>query len=129
MKIRIPKLLLEGQLQEIITLEIFNALLENAETIGPKTAVELIMGSKGGFFTVKYTKKDGTDRVMNARLGVKKHLKGGSLPYDAASKGLIPCYDAQFEDPTKAYRMINVTTMSALKINGKVYVIDNSRND
>jgi len=68
-------------------------------------------------FSVKFYKKDGTLREMVCRLGVKKHLKGGELAYDAKSLGYLPVFDMQKED----YRMINTNTIVEIKINGQVY--------
>ena len=68
-------------------------------------------------FSVKSIKKDGTVREMVCRLGVKKHLKGGELAYDAKSMGYLPVFDMQKED----YRMINTNTILEIKINGVVY--------
>ena len=56
---------------------------------------------------------------MNARLGVKAYLKGGELPYDAESKGLLPVYDIQ----KKAYRIINTQTIKELKISNNIYTV------
>ena len=61
------------------------------------------MVSDGKIFTVEFVKKDGTVRKMNARLGVKKHLKGGSLAFDPSERNLLPVFDMQKE----GYRMIN----------------------
>lgn len=85
-------------------------------------AKQMIKDTKGKFFTVTFTKKDGTTRVMNARLGVKAYLKGGELPYDPASKGtygLIPVFDI----PKKEYRMINVDTITKIKIGNNEYQV------
>ena len=91
-----------------------------AGPISTEEAKQLIKGTKGKFFTVTFTKrKDGTTRVMNARLGVKAYLKGGDLPYDPDTKGLIPVYDMK----NKGYRMINVNTISNLKIGGNEYQV------
>jgi hypothetical protein len=87
--------------------------------INKDQAEQLIKDTKGKFFTVTFIKKDGTTRVMNARLGVKAYLKGGDLPYDAASKGLLPVFDI----PKRAYRMININTISNLKIGNNEYII------
>ena len=57
-----------------------------AGAISTEEAKQLIKDTKGKFFTVTFTKKDGTTRVMNARLGVKAYLKGGDLPYDPDTK-------------------------------------------
>jgi hypothetical protein len=80
-------------------------------------AKQLIKNTKGKFFTVTFIKKDGSERVMNARLGVKAYLKGGDLPYNPDEKGLIPVYDMK----NGGYRMINIPTISKLKIGNNEY--------
>jgi hypothetical protein len=90
-----------------------------AGAISTEEAKQLIKATKGKFFTVTFTKKDGTTRVMNARLGVKAYLKGGDLPYDPDTKGLIPVYDMK----NNGYRMINVNTISNLKIGSNEYQV------
>ena len=85
--------------------------------INQDEAKQLIKDTKGKFFTVTFTKKDGTTRVMNARLGVKAYLRGGELPYNPEAKGLIPVYDMQKHD----YRMVNINTISKLKIGNNEY--------
>ena len=97
--------------------------ISSAETpqgsISRPEAKQMIKDTKGKFFTVTFTKKDGTTRVMNARLGVKVYLKGGELPYDSEAKGLIPVYDVKTGD----YRMINVDTITKLKIGNNEYEV------
>ena len=88
-----------------------------AGTITKEQAKQLIKDTKGKFFTVTFIKKDGTERVMNARLGVKVYLKGGELPYNPDEKGLIPVYDVK----TGGYRMVNVNTIKKLKIGNSEY--------
>lgn len=90
-----------------------------AGPISKAEAKQMIKDTKGKFFTVTFIKKDGTTRVMNARLGVKAYLKGGELPYDPEEKGLIPVYDVK----TKDYRMINVNTITALKVGNNSYTV------
>lgn len=80
-----------------------------------KEAVDIIFATKGKFFTVLFIKKNGQERVMNARLGVKKYLHGGSLRYDPIAKGLLPVLDVQIQE----YRMINFNTLKMVKI-GKI---------
>jgi hypothetical protein len=95
--------------------------------ISAEEAKRLIKDTNGKIFTATFNKKDGTERVMNARLGVKKYLKGGTLAYDAESKGLIPVYDMQYkENPEKAYRTINVNTLTKLKIGKNIYTVTSS---
>jgi hypothetical protein len=43
--------------------------------------VKEMVGSK--IFSVEFIKLNGEHRKMVCRLGVKKHLRGGSLSYDA----------------------------------------------
>ena len=87
--------------------------------ISKEEAKNLIKATNGKFFTVTFTKKDGTTRVMNARLGVKAYLKGGELPYDPDAKGLIPVYDVK----TRDYRMVNLNTITNLKIGNNQYQV------
>jgi hypothetical protein len=108
---------------------------EPAGTITLDQAKELIANTKGGFFTVTFLAQDRDEkgkpqknpdgtlkyklRTMNARVGVKKHLKGGELPYDPKSKGLIPVFDMQ----KREYRMVNSNTIQALNIGKKQYTV------
>ena len=92
---------------------------EPSGEIDKETTKELIFDTKGKFFTVKFIKKDGSERVMNARLGVKKYLKGGTLAYDPAEFNYITVYDMG----AKGYRMVNANTIKNLKIGKNEYVI------
>lgn len=83
-------------------------------------AKNLINSSKGKFFTVEFTKKNGDLRKMNCRKGVKKHLQGGSLAFDPNSKGLVVVFDAQ----KKAYRMININTLQSVTIDKATYSVE-----
>ena len=83
--------------------------------------IQLIKGTKGAFFTVKFIKKDGTERIMNCRLGVKKYLHGGELPYDPVAKGLLPVWDPVAAKTSDGYRIINTNTILSVKIGGKEY--------
>jgi hypothetical protein len=78
---------------------------------------ELIKSLGSKVFTVEFVKKDGSLRVMNARLGVKKHLKGGSLGYDAKALDLLPVFDMR----EKGYRMIQLNTVNWIKCDGVTY--------
>ena len=79
--------------------------------------LKVMVGDK--IFTVLFIKKDGTLREMNCRLGVKKHLKGGELGYNAKALNYLPVYDIQKE----AYRMINVNTIQEIRFKGQVVII------
>ena len=86
-------------------------------------AKKIIKGSGGQFISVTFIKKDGEVRNLNGRIGVHKSkyapLKNVGLRYNPKDYGLVGIFDAQ----KKAYRMINIDTISQLKISGKTYQI------
>ena len=70
-------------------------------------------GNNGKFFTVRFVKRStGLERVMNCRLGVQKHLKGGEKAYDDREHKLVTVYDMV----AKGYRSIPLE--SVIDING-----------
>lgn len=77
-----------------------------------------LLGDK--IFTVTFVKKDGTVRVMNARRGVKKGVKGVGMSYDPYSKNLIPVYDMQ----KGAFRIINAETILEIRAEKEVYTFE-----
>lgn len=92
------------------------------KTITKNKAKELINKSNNKIFTAEFIKKDGTHRLMNARLGVKKGLKENAKPkpYEPSKYNLIGVYDMQINK----YRMINLNTLKKLSINKIRYKID-----
>lgn len=79
---------------------------------------ELIKKLAGNtIFSCDFTKKDGSARTMTCRLGVKKYLKEGELPFDPVEKGLLPVFDMTKQD----YRMINLKTVTEIRVAGRVY--------
>ena len=86
-------------------------------------SVELLKGSKGKFFTVTFTKKDGSERILNGRVGVykSKHapLTGEGMKYDPDDYGLVTVFDAQ----QKAYRMVTTNTIRELTVDGETYTV------
>ena len=84
------------------------------------------------FFRVRFVKrskkKDSTlpeVREMTARLGVKKHLKGGSRPYDAKSNNLLGCWipeqDRRDGCKDNGYRVIPCENIEWIKARGRVF--------
>ena len=67
----------------------------------------------GLIFSVTFTKKDGTQRDMVARSGVKKHLKGDG----PSTTAHIPKYFTVFDMQKAAYRTINIETICKFKCN------------
>jgi hypothetical protein len=91
------------------------------KTINKEKAKELITQSNGLIFSSVFIKKDGTHRLMNARLKVTKGLKKDPKPrpYEPSKYNLICVYDMQ----KKNYRMININTLQTLIINKNIYSI------
>ena len=91
------------------------------KTINKDKAKELINKDKNKIFSAVFIKKDNTKRLINARLGVTKHLKEGARakPYEASKYELLIVFDMQI----KKYRMINFKTLTKLNINKTKYKI------
>ena len=91
--------------------------------------VEMISNLKAGtIYSVLFTKKDGSERLMNSIKGTSKGVKGEGLKYDPSTKQLLPVYDlqqakAQPDAPEKAWRMVNLATIKELKCNKEHYII------
>lgn len=87
--------------------------LENLTPNAKRQVLKSELSAVGGrFFTVKFTKKDGTERVMTARLGVKKDLKGG-VSTTAHIDNLVTVWDSRL----KQYRNINLDTVHFIHAN------------
>jgi len=86
-------------------------------------ATDMLKGSNGKFVTVKFTKKDGTERVMNGRTGVHSAknapLTGAGMAYKPADYGLMGIFDAQIQQ----YRMVNLNTLNELTVGGQTYEV------
>lgn len=90
--------------------------------IDRKQALSLIKNSQGRFFGVRFKKKNGEQREMNARLGVKKGVTGKGLKYNPADYDLLTAYDRQKEQ----YRMINLATISRLTLDKQTYEVEDN---
>lgn len=78
------------------------------------TTIQSTRNAKGTFFSVKNVKRDGSVRIWNCRLGVRKGTRGGSIPYDSHDKGLIPVWDRT----AMGFRQIAVETITELTVCG-----------
>ena len=81
-------------------------------------AGEVIKSTHGKIFSCEFIKKDGSLRKMVARLGVAKNLKGGKNGA-SAKNSLVTVYDMV----ARAYRMINLETLTTLKVGGVYYEV------
>lgn len=83
-------------------------------------AIDYLWNETGGtIFSAYFRKNDGTMREMVCRRGVKRHLAGGTLPYDAKTRLLLPVFDMQ----KKAYRMVNLNTLVSFNIHGETFIV------
>ena len=90
-------------------------------------AYDLINKSNGQSFTATFIKSDGTQRIMNCRLKVKKGTNGKGLKYYPIEKGLLPVFDLQLARqgiiPKECHRMINLLTLQNLNINNNNFIV------
>ncbi len=78
-----------------------------------RSMADMVANSSGKFVTVTFYKKNGDIRVMNCRLGVTKHLKGGQSTLDK-EKFLI-VYDMV----KKGYRAIDKDSIVSVTMAGE----------
>jgi len=84
------------------------------------TLIKLIELLKGQFFTVEFTKKDGTKRIMNCRTGVKKYLSNNGRTIQITKpidNGILRVFDLQKNE----YRSINLDTVNRITFNKITY--------
>jgi hypothetical protein len=83
-------------------------------------AADLLTATEGRIFSVRFAKRTtGEERVMTARTGVKKHLRGGSPAYSFAAHSLLSVYDLG----AKGYRSIPLDGIISLREGGEEYVV------
>lgn len=80
--------------------------------------LKVINDTNGKIFAVRFIKKDGTLRMMLARIGVSKNLQGGKNGA-SAKNNLVTVYDMA----KGGYRMINLKTLLTLKAGGETYEV------
>ena len=98
------------------------------KTINRNKAKELIKENKSTIFSATFIKKDGTNRLILARQGVRKGLKENAKPrpYDPIKYNLLCVYDmqqAKQQQTLSPYRMLNLNTLLTLNINKTKYII------
>ena len=91
------------------------------KTISRKDILQLLEENRNPntIFSVVFLKKNGEIRHMNCMFGVKKHLKGGELKFDPLARAMLVVFDTQ----KKAYRMINLETISNIASKGVEYYV------
>ena len=87
---------------------IFNRRLSDPDLM--RRVVEATVQDR--FFTVSFTKADGSYRQLNCRLGVNKHKKGGR---DCnTNKQMMTVWDTG----AKGYRNVNMNTIYSITVDG-----------
>lgn len=71
--------------------------------------IRKLVGSK--IFSAVFIKKNGEERSIHCKLGVKKHLKGGTKSYDSEALNHLTVFDLA----KKGYRTINMNTLKQIK--------------
>ena len=90
------------------------------QTIKRERAAKFLESETDGrIFAVYFQKADGSMREMICRRGVKKYLRGGSLPYDAKSKLLLPVFDLSIRE----YRNVNIASLVSFKVSGETFIV------
>ena len=67
------------------------------------------------FFSIEFLKSDGSKRILNGRLGVTKHLKGGANCNDTSK------YLTVFDMQKQGYRNVDLATVEAVNAHGFRY--------
>ena len=95
--------------------------------ITPNEVEKVLRDTRGGFFTVVFTKRTtGEVRFMRATLNLKSALKGGEAKYDHKSKGLLVVRDmdaTRANGNVDAIRSIPWDAVIEIRADKKVYVI------
>lgn len=80
---------------------------------------DFLVKQEGSFVSVVYIKKDGSPRTLVGRLGVRRHLKGGTNRTATMDRPYLVMYDVQ----NAGYRTVNLETVSAVSAQHKRYVV------
>lgn len=107
-------------------IERLEAFLANAQEVQKNDKVSIAFNlanlqnlvSDGAIFSVWFIKRSSGDlRKMVCRLGVKKHLKGGSKAYDPKQHNLLTVFDME----KAGYRSIPVDAIRRLSVHGQTF--------
>jgi hypothetical protein len=85
-----------------------------------KEAHKLMLGTSGRIFSATFKKSNGEVREMVCRLGVRKGVTGAGRKYKPIEYGLVGVFDMQND----GFRMINLNTLTKIKVNGVEYSIN-----
>lgn len=78
---------------------------------------------QGRVFSVAFTKKDGSEREMLCRFGVKSYLKGGEWANGQAGKPEDHWLAVVFDMEKQGYRSVPVKRLHQMKVGGQVFTV------
>jgi hypothetical protein len=78
---------------------------------------------RGKVFSANFTKKDGSDREMICRFGVKSYLKGGQWANGQAGKPEDHWLAVVFDMEKKGYRSIPIKRLQQMKVGGQLFIV------
>lgn len=98
------------------------------KNISRTEAVEMIKSLEDGtIYSVTFTKKDGSTRMINSIMGTSKGVNGNGKRYNDEEKGLISVLDLQLRvqgiAPEKCWRTVRQDTIQEIKVNKESYVV------
>jgi hypothetical protein len=94
--------------------------MRQVHQISPTRAADFLRDeTQGRIFSVYFQKADGSMRQMTCRRGVKRHLRGGSLPYDPNAKNLLPVFDLERGE----YRTVPLARLVSFNVSGATYIL------
>lgn len=82
-------------------------------------AILLLSQSEGKILSIQFTKKDGSKRLLNGRLGVTKYLKKTGNSTSTKQLGYTTVYDFK----AKGYRTVDLRTIKTIKAFGETFSI------
>ena len=96
--------------------------------IKKQQVVDMINQLKSGtIYSVKFIKKDGTERLINSIKGTSKGVNGEGLKFNPTERQLLPVYDLQLRrqgvEENKSWRMVNLQTIRELVVDKVRYVV------
>lgn len=81
----------------------------------------------GKFIRVRFTKRDGSERVLIGRSGVSKGTNGVGLPYCKYAKGIVILADMELirsgVEVKDAYRAVKLDSIKELKAGGEEFFL------
>lgn len=89
--------------------------MTTTQYLKPETVRGVVFNLGGKVFTVVFHKADGTERVLNGRRGVRKHLRGGESTISERPH-LVGVYDYGARD----YRCFDDRRVLELRAGGEV---------